>query len=113
MIPPLDTPVVGKVCICGRNIIKNGEEECDECRKTQTRLEGYMLRKATRKHNVQKLRKEWFSLLGRELYYYKNKRESKHKNLYVLVGVYIVKEEQELFMNELPLYPFTLVFPHK
>ena len=51
-------------------------------------------------------------MLGRELYYYKNKRESKHKNLYVLVGVYIVKEEQELFMNELPLFPFTLVFPH-
>jgi len=29
------------------------------------------------------------------------------------VGVYIIKEEEELFQNELRLYPFTLVFPHK
>lgn len=27
--------------------------------------------------------------------------------------MYIIKEEQELFQNELKLYPFTLVFPHK
>lgn len=29
------------------------------------------------------------------------------------MGVYIIKEEEELFQNELRLYPFTLVFPHK
>lgn len=31
----------------------------------------------------------------------------------MLVGVYIMKEEDELFQNELKLYPFTLAFPHK
>lgn len=33
--------------------------------------------------------------------------------MYVLVGVYIIKEEEELFQDELKLFPFTLVFPHK
>jgi serine/threonine protein kinase len=73
-------------------------------------MEGYLLRKAKKKN---KLKKEWFSLLGCELYYYASKKETQHKNLYILVGVYIIAEEQELFQNELKLHPFTLVFPHK
>jgi calcium/calmodulin-dependent protein kinase I len=72
--------------------------------------EGYLLRKAKKKN---KLTRDWFSLLDRELYYYKSKKEAQHKNLYILVGVYITKEEPEMFQDELKLYPFTLVFPHK
>lgn len=40
-------------------------------------------------------------------------KESQHKNLYILVSVYIISEPEELFQNELKLYPFSLVFPHK
>ena len=36
-----------------------------------------------------------------------------HEGLYMLVDVDIVTEPEELFQDELKLYPFTLVFRHK
>lgn len=73
-------------------------------------MDGYLLRKVKKK---KKLKKEWFSLLGKEMYCYRNKRENKHKNLYVLVGVYIKEDQEEIFQGEIKLFPFTLVFPNK
>lgn len=100
-----------RICICGRMPVKgDGDDCCPLCEKKDVKMEGYLLRKAKKKN---KLKKEWFSLLGRELYYYRSKKESQHKSVYVLVGVYIIKEETEVFQDELTLYPFTLVFPHK
>lgn len=98
------------ICIWGRMALKEGQESWQFCEKKDVKKEGYLLRKVKKKN---KLKKEWFSLLGGELYYYRNKKDSQHKNLYVLVGVYIIKEEEELFQNELKLFPFSLVFPHK
>lgn len=48
----------------------DGEECCPLCEKKDIKMEGYLLRKAKKKN---KLKKEWFSLLGRELYYYRSK----------------------------------------
>ena len=60
-----------RICICGRMPIKDdGEECCPLCEKKDIKMEGYLLRKAKKKN---KLKKEWFSLLGRELYYYRSK----------------------------------------
>ena len=90
-------------------LLKN-QEECDICKENQSKLEGYLLRKVEVKNKLKKL---WFSLLGKELYCYRSKRDVRHRNLYILAGVYIVKEPKEMFMDELELFPFTLVFPHR
>jgi serine/threonine protein kinase len=81
--------------------LQSGQEACQLCESKEVKMEGYLLRKVKKKN---KLKKEKFSLLGKELYY---------KKLYILVDVYIIKEKEELFQNELKLYPFTLVFRHK
>lgn len=73
-------------------------------------MEGYLLRKTRKKS---KLKKEWFNLLRKELYYYRSKKENQYKNLYILIGVYISREQEELFQNERKLFPFSLAFPHK
>lgn len=99
-----------QICICGRMPIKDDEDCCPLCEKKDIKKEGYLLRKAKKKN---KLTRDWFSLLGRELYYYRSKKETQHKNLYILVGVFLIKEEPEVFQDELKLYPFTLVFTHK
>lgn len=69
-------------------------------------FEGEMLRKATET----KLKKYWYSLLGKELYVYKSKQEKKHKGMHNLIGVFIKDEPEEKFENT-TLYPFKLVFP--
>lgn len=74
--------------------------------KESLEYEGEMLRKA----NETKLKKYWYSLLGKELYVYKSKAEKKHKGMHNLIGVFIKDEPEEKFENQV-LYPFKLVFP--
>ena len=52
-------------------------------------------------------------LLGKELYSYKHKGDTKHKDMQNLVGVYIKNENEEQTANNITLYPFMLVFPNK
>ena len=54
-------------------------------------FEGIMLRKLT---DV-KLKKYYYVLLGKELYIYKKKEDTKHKSMQNLVGVFL-KEEQAM-----------------
>lgn len=74
--------------------------------KNSVTFSGEMVRKA----NETKLKKYWYSLLGKELYVYKSKSEEKHKGMHNLVGVFIKDEPEEKFEGT-TLYPFKLVFP--
>jgi hypothetical protein len=70
-------------------------------------MEGEMIRKATET----KLKRYWYTLLGKELYVYKNKDEEKHKSMHSLVGVFIKDEAEEQLDSTTCLHPFKLIFP--
>ncbi len=70
-------------------------------------MEGEMIRKATET----KLKRYWYTLLGKELYVYKNKNEDKHKSMHSLQGVFIKDELEEQLDATTCLHPFKLIFP--
>ena len=70
-------------------------------------IEGEMVRKATET----KLKRYWYTLLGKELYVYKSKKEEKHKSMHSLVGVFIKDEAEEQLDSTTVLHPFKLIFP--
>jgi len=72
-------------------------------------MEGEIIRKATET----KLKKYWYTLLGRELYVYKNKAEDKHKSMHSLVGVFISDAPVEQLDSSTQLHPFKLIFSDK
>jgi hypothetical protein len=77
--------------------------------KTDTHIEGEMFRKAGK----DKLKKYWFSLLGKELYCYKHKQDDKHKSMLTLVGIFIEKEKDEILDKKTTLFPLKVIFPNK
>ena len=48
-----------------------------------------------RKASETKLKKYWYTLLGKELYVYRNKDDDKHKGFNNLIGVFIKEEPVE------------------
>lgn len=66
-----------------------------------------MIRKATET----KLKKYWYSLLGRELYVYRTQDDLQHKGMHNLIGTFIKEEPPETFIKDITLYPIKLVFP--
>jgi hypothetical protein len=68
-----------------------------------------MFRKAAK----DKLKKYWFSLLGKEFYCYKRKEDDKHKSMITLVGIFVEKSKEEVLDKKTTLYPFRLIFPNK
>lgn len=58
-----------RICICGRMALLEGQEACSLCENKEVKMDGYLLRKVKKKN---KLKKQWFSLLSKELYYYSN-----------------------------------------
>lgn len=66
-----------------------------------------MLRKADEK----KIRRYWYTLLGKELYVYKSKNEDRHKSMHSLVGGFISDEPEEQLDQNTTLYPFKLSLP--
>ena len=70
-------------------------------------FEGELIRKASET----KLKKYWYTLLGKELYVYKKKAEDKHKGMHNLIGCFIKDEPEEYFDSTTVMYPFTLIFP--
>lgn len=70
---------------------------------TQT-LEGEMIRRA----DGTKLKRYWYTLLGKELYVYKNKNEDRHKSMHSLVGAFISDAPAEKIDETFKIYPFKL-----
>lgn len=59
-----------------------------------------------------KLKKLWFKLVHRDLYYYKTKEDSSHKGMHNLSGVFI-KEEPTLSFDGVSYFAFSVVYPKK
>ena len=59
-----------------------------------------------------KMKKIYFKLICKDLYYYKSKEHKKHKGMHNLSGVYI-KDEGTVKINDKKLYCFNIIFPLK
>jgi hypothetical protein len=58
------------------------------------------------------LKKLWFKLVHRDLYYYKKKDEVSHKGMHNLSGVFI-NEESKIIFEENELFCFSVTYPKK
>jgi len=72
------------------------------------KYEGYLYKITQSK----KLKKLWFKLLGKDLYYYKSKEDKQHKGMHNLSGVYLNEEAQHKIDNE-NFYCFSVIYPKK
>ena len=59
-----------------------------------------------------KMKKIYFKLIYKDLYYYKSKDNKKHKGMHNLSGVYI-KDEGIVQISDKKLYCFNIIFPSK
>ena len=57
------------------------------------------------------MRRQWFSLLDKELYFFKKKEDERHKGMFNLIGTFIKDEMEEIFDKRTVLHPFKLIFP--
>ena len=81
----------------GKDVQNNSEEV----------TEGYLY-----KIQDNKMKKIYFKLICKDLYYYKSKEHKKHKGMHNLSGVYI-KDEGTVTINNKKLYCFNIIFPSK
>ena len=58
------------------------------------------------------MRKLWFKLLHKDLFYYKNKDEKSHKGMHNLSGLFF-KEEKPYDLDGTRYYSFSVVYPKK
>jgi len=72
------------------------------------KYEGYLYKLTETK----KLKKLWFKLLHRDLYYFKNDSENVHKGMHNLSGVYVNEEKQQT-IDGFTYYTFSVVYPKK
>lgn len=90
----------------------SGQTSCDTCLgKNSIYVEGVIFKK--QKKNSEKLKKYWYVLLGKELYTYRSKSDSKHKEMKSLAGVYLKDEPDTIDEQGNNLFLFMLIFPNK
>jgi tRNA A-37 threonylcarbamoyl transferase component Bud32 len=82
------------------------EEENNEKEKEEI-TEGYLY-----KIQDNKMKKIYFRLICKDLYYYKSKDVKKHKGMHNLSGLYI-KDEGAVTISNRTLYCFNIIFPTK
>jgi hypothetical protein len=59
-----------------------------------------------------KLKRLYFKLIHKDLYFFKNEKEKSHKGMHNLSGVFINENSTSVF-NEMTFYSFSLIFPSK
>ena len=72
--------------------------------KDKENYSGYMYKLSANK----KLKQIWFSLIYKDLYYYKSKEDTVHRGMHNLSGVFL-KEEKECDINDKHFYCFTII----
>ena len=82
-------------------------EEDDNLNNNNEITEGYLY-----KNQGNKMKKIYFRLIHKDLYYYKSKDNKKHKGMHNLSGVYI-KDEGEIKISNQTFYCFNIIFPSK
>ena len=91
-------------------IIHDADEadNSDDDDKTELRFEGFLFKITQSK----KLKKLWFKLIFKDLYYFKTQGDTTHKGMHNLSGVF-VKEEQAISYDGTPLWCFSVIYPKK
>ena len=64
------------------------------------------------KLNNEKMVKIWFKLYYKDIFYYKNKDDSKHKGMHNLSGLFLKREATKI-LNDIMYYSFSIIFPTK
>ena len=83
-------------------------ESDDDDGKEVVKYEGYLYKMI----NNNKLKRLWFKLLHKDLYFYKNDKETIHKGMHNLSGVFLKEEKPEVF-NGITFYSFSVIYPKK
>ena len=86
---------------------QNEDDIPDSNEKQEDTTEGYLY-----KIQGNKMKKIYFKLIYKDLYYYKSKDIKKHKGMHNLSGVYI-KDEGVVTIKDKKLYCFNIIFPSK
>ena len=84
-----------------------GGDENDANNSEENITEGYLY-----KIQGNKMKKIYFKLICKDLYYYKSQEHKKHKGMHNLSGVYI-RDEGTVTINDKKLYCFNIIFPSK
>ena len=83
---------------------ENYEFEDDE---EVVKYEGYLYKLIDNK-----MRKLWFKLVHRDLYFYKDKKEDSHRGMHNLSGLFIQVEEAKMYEGK-KYYCFSVIYPAK
>ena len=86
---------------------KSDVEEDDNLNNNNEITEDYLY-----KNQGNKMKKIYFRLIHKDLYYYKSKDNKKHKGMHNLSGVYI-KDEGGIKISNQTFYCFNIIFPSK
>ena len=84
---------------------ENSDDE-DEKEK-ELSYEGYLIKVVEKK-----MRRIWFKLLGRDLFYFKNENDELHKGMHHLSGIFIQEEKPKIF-NGKKYLSFSMIYPKK
>ncbi len=87
---------------------KDDDYDSDEEDAKNIKFEGFLYKITQSK----KLKKLWFKLIYKDLYYFKNKEELAHKGMHNLSGVFI-KEDSAITYDGKKLFCFSVVYPKK
>jgi len=74
----------------------------------EVKYEGFLY-KLTQSNKMKKL---WFKLVHRDLYYYKTKNDTSHKGMHNLSGVFI-NEENKIKYEDKEFFCFSVTYPKK
>lgn len=85
----------------------NEVSSSDDDSNNKKTIQGYLY-----KIQDNKIKKIYFKLICRDMYYYKSKEDEKHKGMHNLSGVF-VKEEGSVNYQDKILYCFSILFPTK
>ena len=85
----------------------NNNDNKEDNKKNNEIVDGYLY-----KIQENKIKKIYFKLICKDLYYYKSKENKKHKGMHNLSGAYI-KDEGPVKIKERKLFCFNIIFPGK
>lgn len=100
-----DTQIMDSDSESEENETSNHNQDDDTLSKGSS-YEGYMY-KITKTKKIKKL---WFKLVCKDIYYFKGKDDLVHKGMHNLSGVYL-KENEPITMNNCLFYSFSIIYP--
>ena len=86
---------------------KDEENSEEEEKENSVTYEGYLIKVIDKK-----MRKIWFRLVDKDLFYFKHENDELHKGMHHLSGVFIQEEEPKIF-NCKKYYCFSMIYPKK